>query len=307
MVPAWMRTLSTLAFDGDYESLPRDTQFDAAIREFVPEDAAHHPGFVTMIRTAHLHAGPCVALWLARELKRHRLATISAEHAAVIAFYADASNSSGPLAMLVDQAWSEDMSLPAAARITQHMLHWLVFFAYTGPEGLVDTWRRGGTYRGFDFVPLTTARDYIEVARGLQNCLYGYAGRLIVNRNRLFAIYRNGALEAAVELVRDERGAVAKGPVNARCNVQVECDVDRAVYAFLAEAPSVFDGEDRPRQAFRKLPQRKISSNWQALVAPYLADHASATAVSSSASEAAFTVLLRRANGLSRIAERPRF
>jgi hypothetical protein len=107
-----------------------------------------------------------------------------------------------------------------------------------------------------------------------------------------------------MELVRNEHGELAMGPVLGPDNKRIPPDLARAAHAFVADSEPVIRGAESPSESFRKLPQRRISENWRDLVGDYVRTRPHIRYPAVSGTEASLTIMLRAVGTLNRIAER---
>jgi hypothetical protein len=129
--------------------------------------------------------------------------------------------------------------------------------AVLGPEGTVE---------GFDFVPLTTARDFAEEAAAMSNCLGNYWDMTADGSRQIWSVRREGQRVGCVDVQISvaSRGVPELHQIRGPKNEPVTGDILRAVYAWLRLWP---DDLDNLPQRWR--PVRTDSATYGRLMKPY--------------------------------------
>lgn len=267
--------------------LPDDPQFNAEVLNFLPADPELQRPWLLAMAAAHAWGGHTLALWLARQMK-DGLPPPPADALQLIALYQGVSQVPHTLpARMMQKRWHAKQSFHSAAFETYHWLHWVIIHALLGTQGQRQNWRENGLAQGYRFIALQTAIDFKGAAERSDNCLYKYAENLLREwGNRVFDIVEDesGALTGHVEIGFDVTHGVFLRPMQIRDprNRALSDDVTRAVYAWLASAPSKGPMPDihvrgdvllerMSRDRLPSVPNVRVAENWQALFAEFIA------------------------------------
>lgn len=198
-LPLWLRKMPPEAFREPIRQLPGEAQFTAKIINFIPQKAHSTGDWLEHVSFADEACSSGFALWVAK----HCGSVAPSRRKSVFLFMASwAWHGSRPGTTgydLIEKPWSAKMGL---RRATEELMRWRrrVDLACLLGDGIESPWLEGGTYGGYDFVPLVTLEDYVAESRAMHNCLDQYADRLATGLIRIFSIRRDGERVADIEV-----------------------------------------------------------------------------------------------------------
>lgn len=160
-------------------------------------------------------------IWLADPRHAAALKGLGLEQLRALALYAWSSRPEAGLPSSVcKRPWTAHMGWHTAVSEARLWVNHLKFYFYFGSTSIADGWAEAASVDGFEFVPLTRFDALIEEVAAMQNCLNGYADRLLANQCRLFGVRRDGFKIGTVEIQPRSPGSLRisefRGPKNAR-------------------------------------------------------------------------------------------
>jgi hypothetical protein len=132
----------------------------------------------------------------------------------------------------VHRPFNADMSLLTVTKLSADW-HEAVAANMTGPNSrFPDPWCPGGLSCGFEIVPITTSADLYREGKLMHHCAGAYAGGVHSGGCYVFAVRKDGASVATLELVL-AGGGVTIGQLRGPCNAPAPKEVLRAVNSWL--------------------------------------------------------------------------
>ena len=198
-LPIWLKKMPPEAFREPIRHLPSEAQFTAKIANFIPDKANSTGDWLEQVSFADEACDSGFALWVAKHCgsvapSRRKLLFL---YMASWAWHGNRPDTTGH--SLIEKPWSPKMGL---RRGTEELMRWRrrVDLACLLGNGIEEAWLEGGTFDGYDFVPLLTLDDFISESRAMHNCLDQYADRLATGLIRIFSIRQNGKSIADIEV-----------------------------------------------------------------------------------------------------------
>lgn len=288
-LPRWSAKLHPSVLTAErVGAIPDQPALSTELQNFLPAGKLQQGPWLDAMIAAVASGGATFTAWLARQIsRREQPPSLLAIY--VAAFYFRASSlSETRLARMMQTRWFADRGFEDTFLHARQWLIWIILHTLLGPDGQRHTWRQAGEAFGYRFDPLCTAEDFKNAAAVSDNCLYRYAETLIRDgAPRVFNITEaaTGDLIGHVEIGFEATngGFIRPLQIRGHHNRPLEEAVHRAVYKWLAVAPSVGMARKIPRRPAGQRPQRRptlpsapdarIAENWIDLLDPYVAVH----------------------------------
>lgn len=233
-LPAWLRRLPPAAFTAPLRPVPGGDDFASRIHGLVPGAPQAMGPWLARLLLANEVCGTEAALWIARQYKGAGPAPHDPAFLHILAWIWHSDRAGTVAHELMRRRWQPQFSARRAAEEVEHWRHRLALAIALG-DGVKDTWLAEGQCRGYEFVALRTAQDFIAEAASMDNCLDQYAHRLEGRAVRLFSLRKGGRSVANLEIAchEQELGMPAIAQLRAARNRRAGMDVWQAAYAWL--------------------------------------------------------------------------
>lgn len=266
-IPVCFRPLPPEAIPLRLTAVRWSTQANRRLAPWLPVEPASASSWLSAIHLGHHLGGEPFAIWLARQQELFAGSGPSASKIFALAAFAWCSRSDEMFSPASLKPWTANLGLREAIERACAWLRYVNLTCELGSDGLTDPWLTRRIAAGHEFIPLLTAQALIDEADAMRNCVADMSGQLARGECRLFAMLRDGARVATIEIRWETRAdepviAQIKGP----CNSSVPVDVLRSAYQWLEQHDVISRpnfGETLP------LPE----TEWQSLMAPYLTAH----------------------------------
>lgn len=233
-LPLWLRRLPPEAFSDPLRHVPDGDDFATRVVNLMPSAPVFSGPWLYRTLLAAEVCGTEAALWVARQYKGAGPAPTDPALLHTLAWIWHADRPGTVPQRLLRRRWQPQFSARRAAEEVEHWRHRLALAVALG-DGLADTWLSEGHCRGYDFVALRTAEDFIAEAQRMDNCLDQYAHRLEGRAVRVFSIRKDGRSVADVEIAchEQELGMPTIAQLRAPRNRRAAMDVWQATYSWL--------------------------------------------------------------------------
>lgn len=257
-LPFWLRHLPASALQGSLDGLPSAPEHAQRLTNFMPQDAVQARLWLAATAYGCRACGEEFGMWIATWAGRlpGLLVPHGTDTLRMLSVWGWASmNPAAQLAVLVRRPWAPAMS---PRRALEEMLVWrqrvdlALHLASRPASGDIGA----GRANGYDFVPLTTAAEFIAEAEAMDNCLDQYGDRLAARRSHIVSIRRDDRRVAVVEIGTHEEEPTmpAIRQLRAARNRRASADIWRASYTWLGMQPlrALQAGEDVPSAPARR-------------------------------------------------------
>lgn len=266
-LPMWLRRLPPEAFVKPLRHAPASEVFARRISTRTPASRTEAEGWLDSVIYGADTVSEDFAIWIARQ-PVHDGPAPEQPLIRMLAAYAWFSGQPGhPAHGLIATRWRADLSLETAICAAKAWMNRLRLVLTLEREPLGDGWLRPGEARGYRFVPLLSADDVLEEARGMHNCVDQYGRRLAEDRCRLFGIRLPGGQRVAtVEIGQHHResGFLTINQLKGRHNLPASSTVWQATLAWLADQATI------ARLPVTVPASRAVDKSlWISLMAPY--------------------------------------
>jgi hypothetical protein len=224
------------------------------------------------VLTAILRCDFNFGIWLANQMLLERF-ILTLQQVELLAVYGWVSqNTTEGAAIYLRTPWTASMNLKRAAWEASYWLDWLIVHTLYGAGGIPEPWRADGIHRGFTCRVLRTAIEFRDASAILENCLFTYGSHVLQDECRVVLLLEGTRVIGAFELRFNVSSGMFISPyqilgVGTR---PLREAAHRAMYAFLADAPSVGTGPALARDGLPVArPTADLSANWQRLLGPY--------------------------------------
>lgn len=204
-LPMWLRKVPPEAFQAPLPLLPDGELLRRQIVNHLPRSPKRMRLWLDAVATAAACGGEPIAVWIAREVTAldSTPTALDLPGLRLVVLWAWFSGQPGTLGRdLVAAPWSPAMKFKkahAAAKVWRDLvgLHLCL-----GEKPIADVWFDPVVIDGYEFIPLTTARDIAAEAERMENCLASYGGRISSNMSRIWNVRRSGEPVATIEVGR---------------------------------------------------------------------------------------------------------
>lgn len=234
-LPLWLRRLPAAAYGEPLRPVPPSDDFACKIHGLIPGPQVAGV-WLSRVLLAGEVCGEDAALWIARQYKGGGPQADDHGFLYVLAWIWHADRPQASLHRLLRLRWHPQLAVRRAAEEIELWRQRLALAVALG-DGVKDTWLAEGHSRGFDFVALRKAEDFIAEAERMDNCLDQYAHRLEGRAVRVFSVRKDGRSVADLEIAchEQELGMPAIAQLRAARNRRAAMDVWQAVYAWLGD------------------------------------------------------------------------
>jgi hypothetical protein len=262
-LPMWLRRLPPGAFLAPLRVLPAEEFFAEHVHGLIPVSTAATGGWLSRVLLANEVCGAEAALWIGRQYRGVGPAVTDPALLHILAWIWHTAQPDAPAHTLMRRTWQPQISARRAAEEVEHWRHRLALAVALG-DGVRDTWLEEGHCRGFDFVALRTAQDFIAEAASMDNCLDQFAHRLEGRAVRVFSVRKGGRSVANLEIAchEQELGMPSIAQLRAARNRRAGSDVWQATYAWLG-SQSLRAADPALLRQHRTLRRRAIAKLWR--------------------------------------------
>jgi hypothetical protein len=240
-----------------------DTVFGRSVAGLLPRTCPPASRWLQLVQDGRFAAGDEYALWLAGR-RESACADIPIEPARAIAAFAWHSQRPWLLAStFIEKPWSKRSSFRAAL---SGAIEWLQRLCLECRKDEELNFALPSRVNGFEFVPLRSAGALREEGAIMQNCLAGYAERVLLGWSLIFSIRRNGMRVACLELTPDADGLPEVNEMAGPRNGRVGPEVRSAIATWLGAVHLFNNCSIKPQNSLT------IQADvWRSLWAPYYA------------------------------------
>lgn len=258
-LPWWLRHLPAAALQGSLSGLPVAPEHAQKLTNYIPQDAVRARLWLASLAYACRACSDGFGMWIATWAGRSPglLLPHGTDTLRLLSAWGWASENPGSqLGALLRRPWTPAMS---ARRALEEMLVWRqrVDLALHLASRPAVTEIGAGQANGYDFVPLTSAQEFIAEAEAMDNCLDQYGERLAARRSHVVSIRRDDRRVAVVEIgMHDEEPTIpAIRQLRAARNRRASADIWRAAYTWLGTQSmrGLQIGEDAPSVTARRM------------------------------------------------------
>jgi hypothetical protein len=170
-LPLWTRALPPEAFEAPIPNLPNGDVFNREIANYLPRSLKLAPAWLQAVANASDWGDERIAAWVAREMSRDPK-TFPWARLRLVCLWAWCSHSGGAVSQsLAARAWSRELRFKRALDLAEEWLGNIDVLTRLGIAPMEDPWLAPGHFEGLEFVPLRSARDIIDEAALMKNCL----------------------------------------------------------------------------------------------------------------------------------------
>lgn len=233
-LPQWLRRLPASAYAVPLRPMPLNEDFACRMHGLVPGSQLTGGAWLARVLLANEVCGEDAAVWIARQYRGAGPQADDLCHLHVLAWIWHAGRPQALPHRLLRLRWHAQIAVRRAEEEIELWRQRLALAVALG-EGVKDTWLAEGHSRGYDFVALKSAEDFIAEAERMDNCLDQYAHRLEGRAVRVFSVRKDGRSVANLEIAchEQELGIPAIAQLRAIRNRRAATDVWQAAYAWL--------------------------------------------------------------------------
>ncbi len=237
-LPWWLRRLPPQAFTRPLGPVPSAPEFSTRVVPLIPSQPAAAGPWLERVLYAYQAGHAEFALWVGRQLRGARPLPSDRGFVEMTAWGWHARHDETPGYRLLRRPWEATLSVRRASEEVAAWRQRIELVLCLG-EGIHDTWLMEGSARGYDFVALRTAQDFIAEAEAMDNCLDQYASRLEDGTVRVFSVRKHGRIVADLEIAAHEHefGMPMITQLKSARNRRAPLEVWRAAYAWLGSQP----------------------------------------------------------------------
>jgi hypothetical protein len=203
-LPMWLRPIVATAFEGPIPRLPDGELFRRQIANYLPAMPRHFSTWAQAVSDAYIISDQAVALWVARELHRHR-SSVDLDYLRGICVWAWYSRYPAVEESYAPSCrWAPGLSFDSAVRHARNWISRVELNLMLGEDDIGDVWLIPATIDGYQFSPLRSASEIAAEAEVMRNCLGSYGPDVFHNECRLWSIRQNG----------NRVGTIEVGPIN---------------------------------------------------------------------------------------------
>ena len=233
-LPWWLRRLPPQAFTRPLGPVPSAPEFSIRVVPLIPSQPAAAGPWFERVLYAYQAGHAEFALWVGRQLRGPKPLPSDRAFLEMTAWGWHAQHEETPGYRLLRRSWEPTLSVRRAGEEVGAWRQRIELALCIG-EGIVDTWLEEGSARGYDFIALRTANDFIAEAEAMDNCLDQYANRLEDGTVRVFSVRKQGRIVADLEIAAHEHefGMPMITQLKSARNRRAPLEVWRAAYAWL--------------------------------------------------------------------------
>jgi hypothetical protein len=262
-LPLWLRRLPPCAFTEPLRRIPGGEGFSSRVHGYLPAAGLAAQWLSRVLLAYEVCDDEEAALWIARHYKGAGPAATDPGLLYLLAWIWHTKRPDTLPHRLMRRAWQPQLSARRAAEEIEHWRDRLALAMALG-DGVKDTWVPEGHCRGFDFVALRTAEDFIAEAARMDNCLDHYAHRLAGRAVRVFSLRKGDRSVANLEIACHELelGMPTIAQLRIARNRRAGMDIWQAAYAWLGSHairradPGLLNGD-------RTVQQRTSAKIWR--------------------------------------------
>lgn len=204
-LPMWLRKLPPEAFQAPIPPLPDGDILRRQIVNHLPRSPKRMQVWLDAVSTASEFGSQPIAVWIAREVTALEKAptALDLRRLRLVVLWAWFSGQPGTLGRrLIGTPWSPSMKFKTGHEAARAWRELVELHLVLGEHAIVDAWFEPAVIEGYEFVPLTTARDIATEAERMENCLASYGGLISSCQSRIWSVRHAGETVAVIEVGR---------------------------------------------------------------------------------------------------------